>query len=94
MACIKNIMGTFGSFWKPPKSSGLTEGREFPIPAGKKLMGITLMPHIPDYLIPGRIKDPVQRNGKFHHSQVRGQMSSLLTHRSHNSFTDFSREPI
>jgi hypothetical protein len=40
-------------------------------------MGIALMTHIPYYFILGGIEDPVQGDGKLHHSQIGGQMAPV-----------------
>jgi hypothetical protein len=53
-------VGTFSSLGKPRKPPGGTEGGKFRDPAGQKLMGIALMPYIPDNLILRRPKGQVQ----------------------------------
>jgi hypothetical protein len=41
-------------------------------------MGISLVAHIPYYLIAGRIEAVMQGNGKLDHSEARGKMTAGL----------------
>ena len=52
------------------------------IPApGEQLVGIALMAHVEDQLIPGKIKGTMQGDGQFHHAQVGGQMAAVAGYR-------------
>ena len=41
-------------------------------------MGVGLMAHVPDHLIPWQIEHQVHGDGQLHHTQVRGQMASRM----------------
>jgi len=51
-------------------------------------MGIGLMPHIPDDLILGQVKDIVQSHGKLHSSQIGSQMSPCSAQMFQQKFPD------
>ena len=89
VARVKGVMGTFGALGKTREPSGPAEGGKPLIPAGQKLMSITLMPHIPDNLILGRIKNPVQGDSQLHYPQIGSQMSTVLVHRAYDKFPNF-----
>jgi hypothetical protein len=57
-------------FREPRYPARPAEGPENFKTAGQKLMGITLMTHIPDYFVMRRLKDPVQGYGQFHNPQI------------------------
>ena len=52
-------------------------------------MGITLVPHIPDNLVPGRGKHPVKRNCQLHHPQIGGKMPPLPADYGNNPLSYF-----
>ena len=54
------------------------QARHLVAPPGQNFMGIGLMPHIPDQLIPRRVKHVMQRNRQFHHAKPRTQMPAGL----------------
>jgi hypothetical protein len=55
-------------------------------------MGVTLMADIPDYLVSGGIKDPVQGDGKFHHPQIGSQMPAVAAYGANYLFPYFIRK--
>ena len=47
------------------------------------------MPHIPDDLVPGAVKDIVEGDGELHHSQAGGQVPAGLGHGGDDLLPDF-----
>ena len=61
-------------------------------PSGQKLMGIGLVPHIPDDLILRQIQNQMERHGQLHCSQVGAKMASGHADFIHQEFPDFRRQ--
>jgi hypothetical protein len=59
----------------------LPESIETVPPSRQKLVGITLVTHIPDQLIGREIKDMVKGDGEFNHTEIGSEMSSPLGNR-------------
>ena len=61
---------------KPGQTILMTQtGHLIPSP-GQDLVWIGLVPHIPDQPVPGCVEDVMQRDGQFHHTQTRRQVSA------------------
>ena len=43
---------------------------------GQDLVGVGLVPHIPDHLVLRKMEDPVHGDGELHHTQVGGQVAA------------------
>ena len=56
MTCAEAVIGTFGTLGESAYTMVLSEPVKIVLPAGKDLMGISLMSNVPDYLILGKIK--------------------------------------
>jgi hypothetical protein len=89
MAGIEGIVGTFGCFGETRKAPGGTNGGKLRRTARQKLMGITLMPHIPDNPVLRGLKNQVQGNGQFHHPQVGSQMPPIPADGGYDEMTNF-----
>jgi hypothetical protein len=57
-------------------------------------VGITLVPYIPDYLVPGRVEDPVKGYGKLHYPKIGSQMASVSAYGTDNLFPNFPGKPV
>ena len=57
---------------------------------GKQFVGIGLMADIPDDLVPGGVKNIMNRNRQFDRPKTRGQMAAGFGYHIDNKFTDFS----
>ncbi len=88
MAGPEGIVGAFFPPGKPADPSALAQGVKIFLPAGNQLVGIGLVPHVPDDPVPGGIEDVVKRQGQFHHAQTGGQMPPHLGDRSDDLLAD------
>jgi hypothetical protein len=91
MASTKGIVFALIATGKSGKTLVLTKSRETAFPAGKQLMSIRLMPHIPYDLVPGAIEDPVQGQGKLYYAQIRGQVAAIGGNYSYQFFSYLNR---
>ena len=78
MTADKGIMLRFGRLGKAGDAVFLPQGGKTIQSPGQQLMGITLMPHVPDNLVLRRVKAAMQRHGQFHHAQIGRQVSPGL----------------
>lgn len=62
--------------WAP----ALTQSLEILNPAGQQLVLICLMPRVEDEAAPRGVEDPMQREGEFHHPEIRPQMPTRRAH--------------
>ncbi len=76
--CPEGVIDTLLPFGKAADPPFLPQGLKSFLPAGNQLMGIGLVPDIPDELVPGRIKDIVQGQRQLHDPQARGQVTPCL----------------
>ena len=51
-------------------------------------MGVGLVAHIPDELVPGAVKNIVQGDGQLHHAQAGGQVPAGEGHGGNNLLPD------
>ncbi len=63
MAYSKGVIRTFRTFWKTRQPFPDADTAHLPGTAGEYFMRISLMTHIPDNFIIGRIKDFMQGDG-------------------------------
>ena len=73
---LKASYGLSSPLGKSAHAAHLPQRRKSVAPAGENLVGIGLMPDIPDDLVPGRIEDIVQRNGELDNAKARRQMAA------------------
>src|SRR5208283_3480623 len=62
------------------------------VPAGQKFMRIRLVADVPYYLINRGIKDIMERNRQFYHSEVGSQMSAINRYPFNNQGAEFLRK--
>jgi len=60
--------------------------------AGKDLVGVGLVPDIPDDLVLGGVEAVVQRDAQFHATEVGGEVSAGLGHRLQQKGADLIGE--
>ena len=78
MPDIKAVILTLIPLWEAADTALLPQGMKGVPPSGKELMGIGLMPHVPDDLVRRGIKQIMQSYGKLHYSEGRSQVASGL----------------
>src|SRR3546814_8810368 len=64
--------------------AALADGADAVAPAAQDLVRITLMAHIPDQDIVGRVEDRVQRHGELDHAEPRPEIAARLRVRVDN----------
>ena len=89
----KCVMDTLLRFRKTGQPVSLTKGGKLFLSPGQNLMGITLVPDIPDNRVFRRIKHPVQCDGQFNRPQIGSQMASCPGYMLNQKLADFITEP-
>ena len=84
MPCIKIIVGTFRNSGKAGKPALGTQAGEVFIASGKQLVRIRLVAYVPDNGILRAVKNTVERNGQFNHTEITGEMPAILSHNLYN----------
>ena len=74
------IVRAFGAARKARNPALFAHPRERLAASGQRLVGVTLMPDIPDQKIARRVENIMQRDGELDRSQIRGQMPSGAAH--------------
>ncbi len=92
MTHVEGIMNRLGPLGETAYPSQGPERAETLAPAGQELVGICLVPHIPDDLVPGGRKHPVQCNGQFHHAKTRRQVAAIGGAGSDDLLAQFRRQ--
>ena len=72
MTCVEDIVLALVALTKTAYSPILSQSMKGIPSASEKLMGVGLMSHIPDHLVPRCLKDIVQGNGQLHRTQAGG----------------------
>ena len=70
----------------------LADGTETIFAPGQKLMDIHLVADVPNQLVRGRIKNPVERDAQFNHSEVGSEVTAALGQPVNKFYADFIRE--
>jgi hypothetical protein len=76
MASTEMVEIAFGAFEVPRNPVLLAKGMEVVETTGDQLVGISLVPDIPDDPIPVKIEGLVQRQGELHNPQTRAEMAT------------------
>ena len=79
MARVKAVAVTFLPLGKSAHASVFAQAVKALLAPGEQLMGICLMAHIPNHLVPGKIKCQVHGHCQLHHTQVGSQMAAVYT---------------
>ncbi len=81
MTDAKGVVLAFLAAGKRRQAVFLLDGGDAVAAAGKNLVRIALMPHVPDQPIVRRIEHVVQRHGEFHHAKARAKVAAGAGHR-------------
>jgi hypothetical protein len=55
-------------------------------------MSVTLVPHVPDYLVPRGVEHRMEGNGKFYHPQIGSQMPAVFLNGRQDQFPNLRRQ--
>ena len=80
MTDSKGVEFTFTPVRKGGQAAGLAHGQHTFATSCQNLVGVGLMPHIPDQPVFGCIEGIVQRDGEFHNAQPCAEVPSSLAH--------------
>ena len=72
----KRIVVRLVRLGKAGQAAVLTQGREHVPAPGDYLVGITLVAHVEDQSVLGRVVDPVERHGKLHGAEIGRQVAA------------------
>ncbi len=89
MAGPEGIVGAFFPAGKTADPPALAQGMEVFLTAGDQLVGIRLVPHVPDDPVPRGIEDIMERQSQLHNAQAGSQMAPHLGDRPDDLFPDF-----
>ena len=76
MSYPEMVERTLGQARKAADATQFAQGVKTIQPSREQLVGIRLMPHVPDNAVPGRVEDAQKRHGQFHDAKGRGQMAA------------------
>ena len=77
MPHIKGIVGRFGTFGKSADPVQCPQGCKTVAAPGQDLVGIGLMPHIPDDLVLRGVEHTMQGDRQLHHTKRRGDVAAI-----------------
>ncbi len=77
VAGIKGICRALHTLRKAAHSTEFSQCIKAILSAGEYFVSVTLMSHIPDDLVPVKIKCQMQRHGQLHHAEIGCQMSTV-----------------
>ena len=89
---IKAVAFAFLAFGETAHAAVLAQMLKALPPSGQKLVGIGLMPHVPDDLILGQIQHQMKRHGQLHRAKVGAEMASRHADLVHQKFPDLRRQ--
>ena len=89
MPGVKGVVAALTALGEAAETAVLPQGVKPVLAPGEQLVGVGLMPHIPDDLVPGAVKDIVEGDGQIHHSQAGGQVASGFGHGGDDLLPDF-----
>ena len=92
VARIEGIVRTLLPLRKPADPSVLPQGMKTILSSRQELMGITLMPHVPDQLVPRKIEDIMQGKGQLHDPQIGGKMPPVFGYGGNDLFPNLAAE--
>ena len=88
------VVLAFGADGKAAQPAGSANGVKPVFAPGEQLVDVALVANIPNELIPGRGKDIVQRQGQFHHTQIRPQMAAISGEHRDEFVPNFLRQRL
>ncbi len=75
---VVDVVGAFVAVREAQDAAALAQAAEEIAPSGDDLVGVGLVPDVPDDLVGGGVEDPVQGQGDLDDAQVGGQMPAVL----------------
>ena len=88
MPCTERIMRALTTLGKAGKSAALAQHIKTIKSARQHLVHVALMSHVPNDMIPRRIKDAVQCHAEFHNAKVRRKVSAVFTDTLNQKISD------
>ena len=88
VACVEDVAFAFLALGEAAEAMELAQGLEPVLPAGEDLVGVGLMPHVPDDFVLREVQGQVQGHGQLHGPQVRPQMPSRDADRPYQEIPD------
>ena len=92
VARIKAVAVAFLSLGEAAHAAVFSQRLKAVPPSGQKLVGIGLVPHIPDDLVLRQIQHQMERHGELHRAQIGTKVASGHTDLIHQKFPDFRRQ--
>ena len=80
MRCTERIVFAFGSFGKTAQPAALAKCADANTTTGENLVGIALMPNVPDQLVARCIEYSMDGDGQFDDAQPGAQMTTCYGH--------------
>src|SRR4051812_34341448 len=84
MAYSKRIIDAFAPLWEAADAAVFTVGMKHASAAGKYLVPICLVPHVPYQLVIGSIEYVMQCHAKLHNAEARTKMPAMHTDTIYN----------
>ena len=72
----KGVVRTFAAFGESGNSAVPPQALKLSRPSGDEFVGIRLVPHVPDHLVLGGVKDIVDGDGQFHRPEAGSQVAA------------------
>jgi len=88
VAGIEDVVRALISIGKTRQAPVPAQGGKTLFSPGEQLVHIALVPHIPDYPVPGAVEHAVQGNAELNHTQVGGQVAPVHSHPAHQQLPD------
>ena len=79
---------------EPADPAQLSQCAELGIPAREQLVGVSLMPSVPDDLVSRRLQHSVQRDSHLDHAQRRPQVTARLGNRGDYALADLGSKAV
>jgi hypothetical protein len=92
VSCAVAIVRTFGAQHEAVKAARSAYGVEPLLAPGQQLMHVGLVAHVKQQAVAGGMKHVVQRDGEFHHAQVRAKMPTVAGKDGDQPFAYFRRQ--
>ena len=92
MAALVAVAGAFLPALEAGKAIGAAQCIKGCRPSGQQLMGVALVPHIKDDLIPRHLKNAVQRHRQLHQSQIGGKVPAGMRYTLYDKFPQLSAQ--
>ena len=78
VAHAEEVVGALGKAREARQPSPAAQGAELAVPAGEDLVGIGLVPHVPDELVPVEVEFRKQGQGELDGAQRGGEMAAVF----------------